>query len=179
MARLLYADVVQQLEIALLGMPMAQVIGILTSGLVLSPWLYTPSEHHPKMYTWTFPSPHPPSVPIMGMSSTIPEPAVASTSVTPQTMAPTALEGTDPEVSQHHHIIPISIEPSSPNIELSSETLPVMVVPQFPILTEAYPEHLNRQGGGKYYLCHLCWFRHSNLDTILIHIRKHLVVLVG
>ena len=102
MADLLYADAVQQLEIALLGLSMAQVINILASRLASSPWLDTPSQPCPKMYISTSPSPHPPSVPIMGMSSTIPKPAVASTSVTKQTVAPTALEGTDPKVSQHH-----------------------------------------------------------------------------
>ena len=80
---------------------MVQVIDILASRLASSPWLDTPSQPHPKMYTSTSPTSHPPSVPLMGMSSTIPKPTVASTSVTPQTMVPTALEGTDPEVSQH------------------------------------------------------------------------------
>ena len=101
MADLLYADAVQQLEIALLGMPVVQGINILTSGLAMSPQLDTPSQPHPKMYTSTFPTPHPPSVPIRGMSSTTPTPAVASTSATPQPMASTTLEGMDPGVSQH------------------------------------------------------------------------------
>ena len=82
----------------------------------------------------------------MGMSSTIPKPMVASTSVTPHTMAPTALEGTDPKVSQHCQIIPTPIEPSSPNTEQSLKTLPMVVVPELLIPAEAYPEHLTRPG---------------------------------
>ena len=117
MADLLYANVVQQLEVALLGTPMVQFIDILASRLASSPQLDTPSQPHPKTYTLISPSPHPPSVSIMGIPSTIPKPTVALTSVTPQTMAPTTLEGPDPEVSQHHQIIPTPIEPSSPNTE--------------------------------------------------------------
>ena len=179
MADLLYANAVQQLEVALLGTPLVQVINILTSRLASSPWLDTPSQPHPKTCTSTSPSPHPPSNPIMGMSSIIPAPTMASTSATLQSMAPTALEDTDPALSQHHEIIPTPIEPSSPNTQWSSETLLVVVVPEFLIWEEAYPEHLNRPGGDKDYLCHLCQFRHSNLDMILMHIRKHLEVVVG
>ena len=94
-------------------------------------------------------------------------------------MSPTALEGTDPEVSQHCQILPIHIKPSSPSIQLSSEMLPVVVVPDLLILAEVYPEHLNRPGEGKDHLCCLCSFRHSNMDAILMHIRKHLEVVVG
>ena len=179
MADLLYAYAMQQLEVALLGVPTVQVINVLASRLASSPWLDPPTQPHPKMYTSTSPSPYPPSVPIMGIFSTFPKPGVASTSATPQTMAPAALESTDPEVSQHHQIIPTPIEPSSLNTEQSSETLPVVVVPELLIPAEAYPEHLNRPGGGKDCLCCLCQFRHSNLDTILMHIRKHLMVVVG
>ena len=42
MADLLYTDVEQQLEVALLGMPVVQVIDILASGLASSPQLDTP-----------------------------------------------------------------------------------------------------------------------------------------
>ena len=179
MTDLLYIDVVQQLEVALLGMLMVQVINILASRLASSPWLDTPSQPHPKMYISTSPSPHPQSVPIMGKSSTIPKPTVASTSAAPQAMAPTALEGTDPEVSQHCKIIPTPLEPSSTNTKWSLEIPPMVVVQELLILTEANPECLNRPGGGKDYLCHLCQLRHSNLDMILMHIRKHLEVVVG
>ena len=179
MAELLYANVVQQSEVALLGRPAVQVINIPAGRLASSPQLDTSSQPHPKTYTSTSPSPHPPSVPIIGISSTIPKPAVASTSATLQSMPPTALEGTDPEVSEHCQIIPIPIEPSSPNIELSLETLPMVVAPELLIPAEAYPECLNRPGGGKDYLCHLCQSRHSNLDMILTHVRKHLEVVVG
>ena len=57
MADLLHADVVQQLEVTLLGTPMVQVIDILASGLALSSWLDTPTYSHPKTYTSTSPLP--------------------------------------------------------------------------------------------------------------------------
>ena len=128
----------------------------------------------------TSPLPHPTLVPIVGMSSPSLESAVASTSVMPQPKAPMDPEDTDleilctdPEVSQHCQITPIPIE------SLSLETHPVVVIPELLILAEAYPEHLNRPGEGMDYLCHLCLFRHYNLDTVLMHIRKHLEVVVG
>ena len=61
----------------------------------------------------------------------------------------------------------------------SSIFSPVVVVPKLAISAEAYPELLNRPGGGKDYLCCLCPFRHSNLDSILTHVRKHLEVIIG
>ena len=55
----------------------------------------------------------------------------------------------------------------------------MMVVPELLIPAEVYPECLNRPGGGKDFPCCLCQFRHSNLDMILTHVRKHLEVVVG
>ena len=60
-----------------------------------------------------------------------------------------------------------------------STSFPVVVVPKLAIPAEVYPEHLNRPGRGKDYLCCLCHFRHSNLDCFLTHIRKHLEVTIG
>ena len=48
------------------------------------------------------------------------------------------------------------------------------------ILADAYPEHVsNMPGRGKDYLCQMCCFSHSNLDSILTHVRRHLDIMVG
>ena len=78
--------------------------------------------------------------------------------------------------SRCHCITPSLISPSS---STSSISLPVVVVPELAILAEAYPKCINRPSGGKDYLCHLCPFRYSNLDSILNHIGKHLNVTIG
>ena len=95
----------------------------------------------------------------------------------PQAQAPTV-----PKVLQHCWITPTLVESSSSTIASSlstkAETLPIVVLPELLILAEAYPECLNRPGGGEDYICHLCLFRHSNLDTILTCVRKHLEVII-
>ena len=60
-----------------------------------------------------------------------------------------------------------------------SVSYPVVVVPKLAIPAEAYPEHLNQPGDTKEYLCHLCTFRHSNLECILTHIMKLLDITIG
>ena len=64
-------------------------------------------------------------------------------------------------------------------LSTSSISFAVVVVPKLAISTEAYPEHLNRPGGGKDYLCSLCHFTYSNLDSILTHVKKDLDVTIG
>ena len=49
---------------------------------------------------------------------------------------------------------------------VDESALPSSIIP-----AEVYPEQINRPGGGKDYLCCLCPFRHSNLDSILTHVR--------
>ena len=71
----------------------------------------------------------------------------------------------------------ISSTSSGPSTKLV--LYPSVVVPELTIPADAYPEHLNWPGGHKEYLCHLCTFRHSNLDCILTHIRKHLNITIS
>ena len=60
MADLLQADAVQQLEVALLGSPAAQVVDLLSRGLAqtMSSTSATPAQPHPKIYTSTPPWHH-------------------------------------------------------------------------------------------------------------------------
>ena len=91
-------------------------------------------------------------------------------------------------IPKHHCIIPTVVHSfdstvlstSSTSSDLSTRLVsyPVVVVPELTILAKAYPEHINRPGRGKEYLCYLCTFRHSNLDCILTHIRKHLDITI-
>ena len=84
---------------------------------------------------------------------------------------------------QHCHITPTPVgllsSISTSSSSTSSAKFPVIVVPELAIPAEAYPECINRPGGGKNYLCHVCPFRHSNLDSILTHVRKHLDITIG
>ena len=66
---------------------------------------------------------------------------------------------------------------SDPSIR--STSCPIVVVPELAISAEVYPECINIPGGGKDYLHCLCSFRHSNLDCTLIHVRKHLDIIIG
>ena len=88
-----------------------------------------------------------------------------------------------------HHIIPTPAQSSDSPMPFTGSTssdpssksasYPVVVVPKLAIPAEAYSEHLNQPGGGKEYPCHLCTFRHLNLDCILTHMRKHLNIMIG
>ena len=67
---------------------------------------------------------------------------------------------------------------SLPDVPLISSYTLVMVLELF-IQDEAYPECVNRPGGGKDDLCHLCSFQHTNYDCMLTHIQKDLNITIG
>ena len=168
---------------ALLGSPAAQVIDLLSEGLVQTKSVPTTSLIWPilKQYISPPPVPAPASVPVLGVSSLMP----ADESLT------TATESQDVPIStqKHCHITPTLVQSSdspmlfisstSPGPFTNSVSYPVVEVSKLAIPMEAYPEHLNQPGGSKEYLCHLCTFRHSNLHCILTHMRKHLDVTIG
>ena len=68
MAELLHADVVQQLEVALLGSLVAQIVDLLSGGLAQtkSSTSAAPAQPHPQIYTSTPPAPPPSSVLVVG-----------------------------------------------------------------------------------------------------------------
>ena len=69
MADLLHADAVQQLEVALIGSPAANVVSLLSAGLEQTkPFLQT-TQPHPQTYTSTPPSPIPMAFPLLGLST--------------------------------------------------------------------------------------------------------------
>ena len=196
MADLLQVDVVQQLEVALIGSPTTQVIDLLSGGLMqstastsvaMTSTSVTPVQPHPRSYTSTPPAPPPPSVPVLGISSPTPATVLTMASLS-DVVEPVVLETKEAKISDvilHWCITPTLAGPSS-TVSTTSllastniSTLPIVVVPELAIPDEAYSECINRPGGGKDYLCHLSPFRHSNLDSILTHVRKHLEVIIG
>ena len=118
--------------------------------------------------------PAPTSVPVLGVSNLIP------TELMPRDESlTTAMESQDvPMLTPKHCSITTTLvwssdsplpftSSTSSDPSTKSASYPVIVVPELAIPVVAYPEHSNWPGGGKEYLCHLCTFRHSNLDFIL------------
>ena len=160
MADLLHADTVQQLEVALLFSPEADVVGLLSDGLEQTRPVLQTIQPHPQTYTSTPPAPIPMAVPILGIS-TISTPSVEKT---------TESQDIPVMTPKYHHLTPMLVtssasplvSASSPSSSLPSKSAsyPVIVIPELAIPVEAYPEHVNWPRG-KDYLCHLCIFEHS------------------
>ena len=172
MADLLHADAIQQLEVVLLGSPALEVIDLLSGRLAqVKIVMLSSAQPYPCSYTFTPFAPPSASVPVVGVSEVV----VCGPSHFPAV----------PTIKAKSHG-----ETTLPKANLISQSVsaytvyqfnffPVVAVPELAIPAEAYPVWLNRPGGGKDYLCHLCHFRHSNLDCILTHIRKHLGITIG
>ena len=84
-----------------------------------------------------------------------------------------------PDSSKHCHIIPTPASILDVPLTSSTSSYAIVMVLELMILDEANPEHVNRPGGSKDYLCWLCPFQDTNHDCTLIHIRKHLSITVG
>ena len=174
----LHADAMQQLEVAMLGTPAADYIKVLASGLpssseqpvgrvIPAPPLIT----EPKAFTCTPPDPPPVAVPILGVTDDEPQ-EVTVTSEGP--------------VTKKRRITPTPVEPSTSSAPSTPKPLSdpvsysVVHVPEMTIPDEWYPERINLPNAGKEYWCQGCSYSHSNLDTILTHVRKeHLDITIG
>ena len=135
-----------------------------------------PNVQPPQVYT-SSPSAHPPqTIPIVGVTTPLPKKTLDEKTDRIVTMAPDFQEA--PPDSKMCCIIPT---PASildvPSIS-STSSYPIVMVLELVILAEANPEHVNRPGRGKDYLCHLCPFQHTNYDCTLTHIRKHLNITI-
>ena len=190
MADLLHADAIQQkLKVVLLGSPAVEVIDLLSGGLAQTkPVLLSSAQPHPCTYTSIPPAPPPASVSVVGVSevevfrpSHIPAVLTMELKSDEETTMLKAKTSAEYAPSpKHHHITLTLISPSvSTTPPTGSSSFPVVVVSKPAIPAEAYPELFNRPSGGKDYLCCLCPFRHSNLDCILAHVRKHLEITIG
>ena len=143
----------------------------------------------PKLYTSTLMAPPPPTVSIVGITSSLP---VASVSVGgSKATVSDSQEMTPPSIviPKHCQIALASIQsPKSPILSSSSSSpgpsskspsYPTLVVPDLTKPAEAQPKRPNEPGGGKEYWYQLCTSCHSNLDCILTHIKKHLDFTIG
>ena len=166
------------------------MVDLLSRGLAQtkSSTVIAPAQPHPQIYTSTPPTPLLTSVLVMGVPTTSQSPIVVvptmgSTSGVNESAPPKAKLPKISDDSQHHHITPtlvgLSLSISTSSLSTSVGSFLVVVVPELAIPAETYPECINRPGGGKDYLCHLCLFRNFNLDTVLTHVRKHLDVTTG
>ena len=73
-----------------------------------------------------------------------------------------------------------STSPSTPKPSSDPASYSVVHVPEMTIPDEWYPEHINLRNASKEYWCQGCSYTHSNLDTILTHVRKeHLKITFG
>ena len=166
MAELLHADAIQQLEVALLGSPAAQILDLLAAEV----WqLASPSQRSvnlpPKAYTSTPMAPSPSTIPITGITSSLPIASVSSDGSEVTT-------SDSQEVPKHCCIVPTSIQPPestplpssppSPGPSNKSTSYPTLINPELAVPTEAQPKQLNQPGGGKEYQCQVCNFHHTN-----------------
>ena len=69
MADLLHMDVVQQLEVALLGSPASRLVDILMKRLKPASLLMRPNVQPPQVYMSSPPAPAPQMIPIVGVTS--------------------------------------------------------------------------------------------------------------
>ena len=185
MAELLHVDAIQQLEVALLGSPAAQLLNLLATGVIQSASASQRQMiHPPQAYTMTLKAPPPSIMPIVGGTNS--SLSVASTSSSGSKATALVSQETSPK---HCCIVPTSIQPpesfplpsSPPSAGPSdkSASYPTLIVPELAIPMEAQPEEINQPGGGKEYQCQLCTYHHTDKDCMLTHIRKQLDITIG
>ena len=106
MAELLHADAIQQLEVALLGSPVAQLLEVLTTGMMYpASTLQQQVIHPPQAYTMTPMVPPPSTISIVGITNSS-MPVVASSSSRVTTPASQEIQEIPPK---HCHISPTPI----------------------------------------------------------------------
>ena len=71
MVDLLHADAIQQMEVALLALPAANVINLLVGGWEQTRLVLTATQRHPQTYNSTHLAPAPTAVPMLSISSLI------------------------------------------------------------------------------------------------------------
>ena len=185
MAELLHADAIQQLEVALLGSPVTQILDLLATGVIQ---LASTSQRHvvhpPQASTATLMMPTPSTIPIEGLTSSSLSVASASSSGSELTTSvsqeiPPKCHGIVPTSILPPESLPLPSSPPSPCPFDKSTSYPTLIVPELVIPTDAQPEWINQPGGGKKYKCKLCIFQHTNKDCILTHVRKHVDITIG
>ena len=196
MADLMHLDAFQQFEVALLGLPAAEVMTLLSAGLSKSkPATVTMAQPHPCTYTATPPAPPPASASVVGVIESSPVPVMVTMESKPEEEIPTTSETMKMKISNIpapvYKCCQVSTTLTNPSVSpmpstssvmpsiCSTVSIPIVVVHELAIPTDAYQEHLNKPGRGKDYLCQLCHFSHSNLDLILTHVGRHPDITAG
>ena len=168
----------QQLEVVILGTPVANCIEVLASGISSScdepvkiilpaPPLITSV----KAFTDTPSAPPPVVVPIIGVTDVVPQevPGTSEGSITKKRQI------TSTPVEPSTSMSPSTPKPSSDPVSYSVVHFPEMTIPD-----EWYPEWIYLPKASKEYQCQGCSYTPSNLDTILTHVRKeHLNITIG
>ena len=173
----MHADAIQQLKVALLGSPAAEIMDILSTSLP-TPATVTSTQLDPHTFTATPSAPPPVSVLLEGVSELSASPVmVTAGSFKPDKEIPVTSETTT-LVS-----LSTSAQPSTSSIQpLSTDPATfraTVVMSRLAILADAYLKCLNRPGGGNDYLCQVCHVSQTNLDSILMHVSRHLDIIVG
>ena len=172
LASLLHADVMQQLEVVLLGTPAAKVLDAIVMA-TSSPQscLFIPCNATASITLAVKSSATlaPPQVPIAGVTPSseklpAPEEARASTSTTDLESSP----------AKWHKIMSTPLPAKGSDTSSESSKFPSIVVPKLAVPMHALPEQINHQGDHKYYKYQICVFQHTNIDCMLMHIWKHL-----
>ena len=168
-------DAVQQLEVALLGSPASSLIDMLTDRLQPSTILTTQTVQSPHINTTTPMAPPPTYAPMVGLTSS---PSTLTLSVVKTIEPPTKCHCMVPTLlPSSTKSSPLPAAPPSPGS--SVELFLMVVIPELAIPPEAMPEQINQLGGMKNYQCWLCTFAHTNRDCMLMHIWKHLNIIIG
>ena len=184
LAKLLHADMIQQLEVALLGSPAAKILGILTMATqsqTSSTALSSRLLHLATIPLVTTPAAClvlPPQVAIVGVNN-IEEPPMAQASTSKKIPSPLISADHEAGPSKCRRIIWTPILITSSNPSNSASKLPSIIVPKLAVPACTLPEQINHPWGHKDYKCQLCAFQHMNKDCMLMHIWQHLEILVS
>ena len=172
LVELLHTDVIQQLEVALLGSLAAKLLDVLLMSMQHQTAPLQSTTVPPCPLATSSISPSLPSVAIMGaMDKAGLADARATLSEIP---APKPSTETEAMPSKCQHIIPMPISPTTSRSSSLLSQLPILVVPKLVIPAYALPEQINCPRGCKNYKCQLCAFQHTNRDCMLMHIQQHL-----
>ena len=160
-------DAMQQIKVALSGSQASGLLDLLVERLQQSPLPMKPNVQLPQVYTLSPPVPPPQTIPIVGVTTPMPEEASDDETDRGATMAPDPQEALL-DSSKHCHIIPTPAPILDVPLTSSTSSYPIAVVLELVILAETNPEFINRPSGGKDYLCHLCSFQHTDSITTIV-----------
>ena len=165
MAELLHADAIQQLEVALLGSPVAQLINLLATGVIAST-SQRQMIHPPQAYTVTPMVPPPSPIPIVGITDSplaVASPSHSEATTSTSLEIPSKWQQITPTLIPQPEVASKPSSPLCPSPSAESTSLPTVMVPELAIPAGAQPKWINQPGGGKESKCQLCTFHHTKI----------------